>query len=559
MNFLKKSTTTLALASVLCSLAVTPAFAKSSNHHNEHNKPCNERHDYIVIGGGTAGLTLAYLLKKAGKDVVVLEAGRNVDEDPNILNAKPLNVLEEQFRNEYFWVGDAKPLPPTESRSTNVHANHYDGGRVLGGTSSTNDTIWWRNQQHTYDQAGGVFADPLYLDNAFKALETYTGTSQEPAKRGHRGPIEVSQAPVINGQLTITQAALKFATATQIVFATDYGIDIPLVDDGNVVNGSFVSYFGQFSINPETLQRCSASIGYLNRKIGRKIDIRLDAQVLKIGFKCRKAKSVTYLQNNKVYTMHAKKKIIICAGHNTPAMLLQNGIGDATLLDSLGIDVVYDNPEVGKNLKNHIFMPIPITINPADAAAIASLPLAYKRGVGLFALPEPGRPDSAGRDYQFAMLLLGGNVAALIPIFVNPVSTGVVTIVDKDPLLPAVVNLNYLTHPSDVQSMITAVNIASRVIQEMHAIDPTYNLLPGVDLSNPAAFVNANTSAFHHWHGQALIGKVVDEKLNVIGVDNLMVADLTVFPLTDGNTQTVAYAAGCAAYTYITGDKNIKF
>jgi choline dehydrogenase-like flavoprotein len=72
-------------------------------------------------------------------------------------------------------------------------------------------------------------------------------------------------------------------------------------------------------------------------------------------------------------------------------------------------------------------------------------------------------------------------------------------------------------------------------------------------------YVLANMSAVHHWHGQSLIGKVVDQNLNVIGVENLMVADVTLFPAADGNTQTMGYAAGCAAYTIITGDKKISF
>lgn len=491
------------------------------------------------------------------RDVVVIEAGRNVDEDPNILNAKPLNQLEVNYRNQYFWTGDAEPLTAAEIRSTNVHANHYSGGRVLGGTSSTNDTIWWRMQQPTYNQAGGIFANSVYMDKIFKAIETYTGTSQSPAKRGTNGPIETTQGPTIAGVLQTNPISVKFNQAVQTVFQNDYSIAIPNVVDSNVVNGPFVSNYLQLSVNPTTLQRSSASIGLLKSKIGKKLDIRLDAQVTKIGFKGKRATSVTYLQNNEVHKITAKKEIILSAGHLTPSILLQNGIGDATLLKSLGIKVIYDNSEVGKNLKNHIFLPFTITINPADAATLATYPAAFKNISGEGALPEPGNPFSLGRDYQIALLGAGGNFAALLIIFVNPQSTGEVTIVAKDPLMAPVVTLNYLTQPADVNSMINAVVIAKRIMQELNAIDPTYTLLSNV--SNPAAYVNANTSAFHHWHGQALIGKVVDENLKVIGVKGLRVADLTVFPLTDGNTQTMGYAAGCAAYTLITGDQNVNF
>lgn len=556
----------LLLISIACISTISGgllARAQKRSDHSDRNKKSEQRitkketHDYVIIGGGTAGLTLAYLLKRAGKDVVVIEAGRNVDTDPLILNALPLNQLEVQYRNQYFWVGDATPLRATESTSQNVHANHYDGGRVLGGTSSTNDTIWWRNQQHTYDQAGGIFANASYIDNQFKAIETYSGISQDFAQRGTNGPLAVTMGPTINGVLQTNPVAEKFGQAIQSAYQKNYGITIPSVIDYTLINGSFVSSYGQQTINPSTLQRASASIAFLNTPIGKSLDIRLDAQVLSIAFCEKKARSVTYLSNNELHEITACKKIVICAGHNTPALLLQNGIGDAALLQSLGIKVIVDNPEVGKNMKNHIFIPITITINPADAAVVAAYPIAFKSLNGVASLPEPGNPNSAGRDYQTSILRVQGNIAVVLLIFVNPVSTGTVTIVDKDPLIAPVVTLSYLTNPADVSSMIQGVGIVKNIMQELNAIDNKYTLIS--DVSNPAAFVNANTSAFHHWHGQSLIGKVVDEQLNVLGVENLMVADLTVFPLTDGNTQTMAYSAGCAAYTSITGDTNINF
>lgn len=367
----------------------------------------------------------------------------------------------------------------------------------------------------------------------------------------------IIQGPTVNGQLQNNPVGAKFISAIQKAFQDNYNISIPQVIDYNTANGSFVSNLGQFSINPETLQRCSSSIGLLATPLGHSLDIRLDSQLLKIGFCGTKAKSITYLHKGNICTIKARKKIILCAGHNTPAILLQNGLGDAALLESLNIEVVKNNPEVGKNLKNHIFLPFIITINPEDAATIASYPLAFKRLSGVAALPEPGNSNSEGRDYQTSILSVGGNIALLIIVFVNPESTGTVTIVDKDPLMPPVVTLNYLTQQADRTSMVNAVTIAGQIMAELHAIDPTYNLISNI--SDPVAYVNANTSAFHHWHGQCIIDKVVDKNLQVLGTENLMIADLSMFPLTDGNTQSLAYSAGCVAYTLITGDRNISF
>jgi choline dehydrogenase len=516
-----------------------------------------EEYDYVVIGGGTAGLTLAYLLKKAKKNVVVIEAGRNVDDDLPIKNAGPLNSLEEQYRSEYFWVGDAHPL--TQSTSTNVHANHYDGGRVLGGTSTTNDTIWWTQQQHTYDQAGGIFADPNYIIDVQTALATYHGL---PSTSGN-GPISITLGQRIGPEpnpVVTNPMAVKLNAAIQNAYSANYAINIPITPPSLInPNGPFLTNHIPCTIYPDTLERCSASNGFLSRSTGQSLDIRLNAEVIRIKFKHRTAKYVEYLQDGKVHRIYAKRKMILCAGYNTPALLLQNGIGDATLLNSLNIKVVYDNPEVGKNMKNHIFMPFLTTVNPADYAALVSYPFAWKKITTGGIVPEPGNPNSADRDYQIGMLATSTpNICAYILIFVNPQSTGQISLSSKDPLVPAVVDLNYLDPTTtDRQSMINGITIISQIAQKLNAIDPTYNLLSNI--ANPNAYVTANTSAFHHWHGQCAVGKVVDEKLDVIGVKNLMVADLSIFPLTDGNTQSMGYVAGCAAYTYLTGDTDISF
>lgn len=164
----------------------------------KNDEKCNtEVVEVIVVGGGNTGIPLTYLLTKDKIKTVCIEAGRNVNNDPNILKPGPLNSLEINFRNEYFSVGDAH-YPTTQSgiTSTNLHINHYDGGNVLGGSSSINDTIWWRSDANTFASAGGLFADVNYIDGIFKAVEKYTpflGGPINTNKRGINGPIFVTQ------------------------------------------------------------------------------------------------------------------------------------------------------------------------------------------------------------------------------------------------------------------------------------------------------------------------------------------------------------------------------
>ena len=75
----------------------------------EEGHGAEERHDYVVVGAGTSGIALAYLLHKHGKDVVVLEAGEDKDDDPNIHDLKSFYGLESHYRNEYFWPENGRP------------------------------------------------------------------------------------------------------------------------------------------------------------------------------------------------------------------------------------------------------------------------------------------------------------------------------------------------------------------------------------------------------------------------------------------------------------------
>lgn len=552
---------------LVCSSVDQPAVQshspKTTTPKTQACKKTKLEADYVVIGGGTAGLTLAYLLKKSGHDVVVIEAGRDASADSAIKNHGTLNSLEVNKRNEYFWVGDAHPLPPTVSTATNVHANHYSGGRILGGTSAVNDGIWWRGQDSSYAAAGGLFADFNYLDNMFKSLESYSGPVNTPGDRGTSGPVDIVAGPTLGGVLQTSTTSLKFSQAVTQTYSTYYATTIPNVLDLNLTQGPCTSSIGQHTGNPVTLERESSATAFLTTPVGLSLDIRTNAQVLQINFKINElgesvAKSVSYLQEGQVVKMCARRKIILSAGHNSPAILMHSGIGDQSILQPLGIDVIYHNPQVGKNMKNHAAVQFLLRANPADTAQIFTYPNLFKNICGVASLPETGNPNSNnGRDYQVALVAAAPGVVAALLILVNAQSTGTVSIVAKDPLVPPVVDLNYLSDSRDRQSFLNGITMIDRMAQAMNAIDPAYGMLSNI--SNPNAFITANLSAFHHWHGQCRVGDVVDQNLDVIGVKGLMVADLTIFPLTDGNTQAMGYAAGAAAYTLLTGDYNVAF
>ena len=66
-------------------------------------------------------------------------------------------------------------------------------------------------------------------------------------------------------------------------------------------------------------------------------------------------------------TATARKEIILSAGSiGTPSILMHSGIGDHTLLSSLGITTIVDNPSVGKNMSDHPFVSNQWTTDSTD-------------------------------------------------------------------------------------------------------------------------------------------------------------------------------------------------
>jgi len=518
-------------------------------HHNrsprKENKYC-EKHDYIIVGGGTAGLTLGYLLNKYHHDVTVLEAGPDKDNDPNITGFFPIGQLETNYRNDYFWLENES--------GTRSNQNHYSGGRLCGGGSSVNSAVWLRGNLKNYAKWGGLFADEVFLRNAFDSVENYVGVSQ--GTRGTGGPLPITQ------QTQVEPLADKWAEGLKGAYSNDYGINVPIVDDWNVVNGPAISTAGQSSLVGGSFTRASSSISLI-KGTGSDLDIRKKATVTKILFKCKKAVGVEYIQDGKCKKMYARKKVIVCAGPRSSSILQYSGVGDQSYLSSLGVSPVIHNPEVGKNLENHREFFIKIACNPADNAIISdnSVPasVAFQNFSGWNGLPDPaGDPNEVAFSIN-PLNIAGAGATYLFGILGNPGSRGEVDILSNDPLAPICPVLNTFDDPEDIEKAKRLLEVMIKATEYIHDnIDPSY--VVETDVSDLDKLVRENNDHPHQWNGTCRIGDVVDSNLHVMGAENLMVADLSVgispFALA---TQAAAYMVGTVAYSIITGDLNPQF
>ena len=522
---------------------------------SNHKKKCSkEVRDYIIVGGGTSGLVTGYLLDKDGKDVLVLEAGEDYDNNPEIVNAKPIGALETGFLNYFFWNTQNQP----NANMPNDTDRHMTGGRAIGGTSTVNDQIYWRGSLSEYALWGGLFADSNYVQNTFAAVETYSGTTQNPAARGNSGPFAIRQS-------TLVPIGTKMAAALQNTLAKPaFGSRaIPLVPDFNTVDGPAISEQAQLwikELTPTSGERHSTSIVLLGNKKS-KVEVRDSAMVLRILFNKRKNKAVAveYLHKNKVKRVWARKKIILAAGARSCAVLMKSGYGPEQLLKDNNIKVVFNNPNVGLRLKNHLFVTPQFSCPVSDNELVArpqGTPL-NKDLAFMASVPAPSGPAN-GQSLEYTVINAAPGVGVMAIILNEPQSSGTVRVYTDDPLHELIVDLPGLSSPEDMQKMVEAVQI----YQDMITSTPGYNFITPIptDVAGIRNYIKTNARSIHHYTGTCSIGYVVDEHLKVIGVKNLLVADASIQqPGIRGHTYASSVLIGAVAYSEITGNLEVDF
>lgn len=141
------------------------------------NSVTKDTYDYVVVGGGSAGSTIAGRLGEAGMDVLLLEAGPT----ENLLSDIPLAAATMQKTN-IDWSYRTEPQRNScwglEDRKSN-----WPRGKVLGGSSVLNYMLYVRGNAKDYDKwatkyqlAGWSYKDvlPLFIkseDNRDPAVQ----------------------------------------------------------------------------------------------------------------------------------------------------------------------------------------------------------------------------------------------------------------------------------------------------------------------------------------------------------------------------------------------------
>jgi choline dehydrogenase-like flavoprotein len=179
------------------------------------------------------------------------------------------------------------------------------------------------------------------------------------------------------------------------------------------ISGQAVGAFTSPSyIDPKSATRSHAGIAYYDPVSSRpNLHLKENAMVEKVLLSKSSdgsviATGVQYKVNGQSQISHARKEVILSAGaFGSPAILELSGIGDASLLGSLGIDVVLSNPNVGENLQDH----------PMNIISVEVL----DENDSLDSLRDPKRLQDAMRKYteeRIGPFALAFNAMAYLPL-----------------------------------------------------------------------------------------------------------------------------------------------
>jgi choline dehydrogenase len=508
-----------------------------------------ESYDYIIVGAGTAGCVLAGRLSE-DPDVTVclLEAGPGDDSDSIRVPAAGGRLL----RSQYDWDYDTNDEPHLDGRRL-----YLPRGRVLGGTSSVNGMVHIRGNARDFDewdQPGWTYETMLPYFIASEDNER--GAS---AYHGAGGPLSVSESRSRNPM------AAAFVRA-----AVDSGY--PANDD---FNGPSQDGFGFYQVNQRDGRRCSAATAYLHPVADRpNLTVRTRSLAHRVLIEGGRATGVRVQRSDEVLDIRARREVIVAAGaYNSPQLLMLSGIGPADRLAALGVPVVADLPEVGRNLQDHPATYLvfthdePVSLLSAGEERYVRQYEADGSGPMSSNVPEAGgfvrtRNGLAAPDVQYHVLpvmfvecALGESTEHGIsfgPCVLRPDSRGEVVLASDDPTTKPRIRHRYYEQDADLRTMTAGLRIAMELAGQP-ALAP-YTRRPwavpaSTSEADLRAFARAHTQSVFHPTGTCAIGTVLDPELRPHGVDGLRVVDASVLPLVPrGNTNapTVAVAERAA-------------
>jgi len=526
--------------------------------------------DYIIVGGGTAGCVVANRLSANPQHrVLLLEAG---GDDTNRWLHIPIGYARVFGKPEFNWIYQVQPEPQLNNR-----AGPFYQGKVIGGSSAVNGMIYLRGQREDFDHWVQLGCTGWDYDTVLKCY-----LRSEDQRSRAAGPYHS-----VGGPLAVSDPAEPHQVVDAFIAAAEQ-TGIPRNPDFNGATQEGAGYYQTMTRNG---RRCSAAMAFIHPvKHRANLTVMTGARVERVLFEGKDASGVSVVVNGQRLTMTARREVILAAGAFASPLLLQaSGVGPGGLLQSQGVSVVHDAPDVGQNLQNHFNPWIsyrckqPVTFNDQMASRWGRMQLVLQyalRRRGFMALGpvyggalcrtalSPERPDIHIHFFLFgtervkpALLPFSAVMATVCQL--RPESRGSVELGGPDLVKDAKIRFNFMATELDRQTVAAGM---AKVRELMHRpalqgyIGDELDAYPDVstdeELKNYTGEVRGTA---HHIAGTCRMGTdalaVLDPALRVRGVGKLRVVDNSIMPtLLSADTAAPAIMIGERGSDFILAD-----